>query len=112
MENVVFTQLSIPEIRKLFREELEGYFALTPNQQKPAQEPDNLLTVQEAADLLHLSKATVYGKVSSRELPHSKQGKRLYFSKAELTSWVQSGRQKTATEVQAEANNYITAKRS
>lgn len=28
MENLVFTQLSIPEVKKLFRQELEDYFTI------------------------------------------------------------------------------------
>lgn len=53
---------------------------------------DDFLTVNEAADLLHLKKPTVYSKVSRGELPVMKRGKRLYFSKQELLEYVQAGR--------------------
>lgn len=110
MENLVFTQLSIPEIKQLFRQELEDYFA---NKQQPAQpeEKDELLTIQQAGELLKLSVPTIYGLVSRAEIPHSKKGKRLYFSKQELLAWVQSGRRKTTAEVQAEAVNHVTRKK-
>ena len=77
----------------------------------PTPANEEILTVQEAADFLHLSVPTLYGKVHSREIPFSKPNKRLYFSKAELTAWVQSGRQKTGAEVSAEAVNYINSKK-
>lgn len=63
---------------------------------------DQLLTIEEAAAFAHLSKATLYGLVSRSEVPCMKKGKRLYFSKLELTQWIKSGRKKTATEIAAE----------
>ena len=109
MENVVFTQLSISEIRKMLREELEGYFADASKAQASAPEPVALLTIQQAADFLHLTVPTLYGKVHAREIPFSKLGKRLYFSKTELTDWVKTGRQKTTAEVQAEAIAFVNS---
>lgn len=111
MENVVFTQLSVTEIRKLLREELEGYFSTTNYLQHNDQpEPDSLLSIQQAADFLHLSVPTLYGKVHNRELPFSKRGKRLYFSKSELTEWVKSGQRKTQSELDAEARDFVNRK--
>ncbi|HEX7414178.1 MAG TPA: helix-turn-helix domain-containing protein [Bacteroidia bacterium] len=48
-------------------------------------EADKLLTIKEAGAFLHLSVPTLYGYVSRAAIPVSKQGKRLYFSKQELT---------------------------
>lgn len=112
MEAFVLTQLTVPEIRQLFRQELETYFLSTCN---PTQicnsETDELLTIQQAADFLHLTVPTIYGKVHNKQLPYSKQGNRLYFSKAELTEWVKLGRVKTQAEIAQEAQNYLTSKR-
>jgi len=62
-----------------------------------------LLTIQDAATLLHLSVPTLYGYVSKSIIPVSKQGKRLYFSKEELTDWVKAGRKKTISEIQSDS---------
>jgi len=70
-------------------------------------ESDQLLTVQETADFLHLSVPTIYGLNSKGELPACKRGKRLYFSKQELTNWIKAGRKKTNSEIQAEADVYV-----
>jgi excisionase family DNA binding protein len=62
---------------------------------------DELLTIQQAAAFLKLSVPTLYGLVSRSELPVNKRGKRLYFSKIELTAWVKAGRKKTIAELQS-----------
>lgn len=72
---------------------------------------DEIFTIQQAAKFLHLTVQTLYGKVHSREIPFSKQGKRLYFSKTELNEWVASGRRKTQSELAQEASNYQSPKK-
>jgi excisionase family DNA binding protein len=108
MENVVFTQLSIPEIREILRQELHTYFTAIQQHEQPEQ--DQLLTIQEAAHLINLAVPTVYGLVSKSEIPVCKKGKRLYFSKLELMEWVKSGRKKTVSEISAAATNYLNSK--
>lgn len=63
---------------------------------------DELLTISEAAILLKLSVATIYTKVCKNEIPANKQGKRLYFYRAELLNWIKLGRIKTITEIHQE----------
>lgn len=70
-------------------------------------ESDQLLTIQEAGEFLNLSVPTIYGYVHKAEIPVSKKGKRLYFSKKELTDWIKSGRRKTIGEVALEAELFI-----
>lgn len=94
MENVIFTQLSIPEIRQLFRQELETYFATQKQGNTNQPEPEQLLTVQQAAELLNLSVPTLYGYTQRAEIPVCKRGKRLYFSKQSLFEWIKDGRKK------------------
>jgi excisionase family DNA binding protein len=93
MENVVFTNLSIPEIRQLFRQELETYFEANKQpEQTPTEQPEQLLTIQQAAEFLSLTVPTLYSKTSKGELPFMKRGKRLYFSRTELMEYVKAGR--------------------
>jgi excisionase family DNA binding protein len=73
-------------------------------------EEDKLLTIREAAVVLHLSVPTIYGLVQRQGIPVCKKGKRLYFSKQELTQWIKSGRKKTVTEIEMEADQYIIKK--
>lgn len=103
MENVIFTQLSIPEIRQLFRQELETYFATQKQGNTNQPEPEQLLTVQQAAELLSLTVPTMYSKVSKGELPVMKRSKRLYFSRTELLDYLKDGRKKSTAEIEQEA---------
>ncbi len=73
----------------------------------PQPEEDKLLTIREAAEILHLSVPTVYGLVQRSEVPVCKRGKRLYFSKQELVSWIMSGRKKTVAETDEETDQFI-----
>ena len=105
MENVVFTQLSIPEVRQLFRQELETYFSTkTPNPTQQA--TDQLLTIAQVAEFLSLSVPTVYGLVSRSVIPCMKKGKRLYFSKDEISDWIKTGKKKTISEMAADVDSF------
>jgi len=64
------------------------------------EQTERFLNIKETAVFLNLSPATIYSKVSRRELPFMKRGKRLYFSKDELLDYVKNGRKRT--EVGAE----------
>lgn len=52
---------------------------------------EQVLTLKEASSFLELSPATIYLKVSKREIPYSKKGKRLYFLKSDLIDWIRGG---------------------
>ncbi|MCX6243687.1 MAG: helix-turn-helix domain-containing protein [Bacteroidetes bacterium] len=77
----------------------------------PQPESDQLLTIQQAAEVLHLTVPTMYGLVQRASIPVCKRGKRLYFSKQELTSWIMAGRKKTISEIDAEAENYLSSRK-
>ncbi len=105
MQNLVFTQLSIPEVKQLFRDELENFFAEKQIGAK-LNETDEVSGIDLAIELTGLAKPTIYGLVSERKIPHSKQGKRLYFSRQELLEWIKDGKRKTQAEIKIEAANF------
>lgn len=59
--------------------------------------------INEAALFLGLSKSRVYHLTSQREIPHYKQGKSVYFKKAELEGWMTAQRIPTDAEVVSQA---------
>jgi len=59
-----------------------------------------------AIELTGLARPTIYGLVHGRTIPHSKRGKKLYFSRRELTEWLKQGKRKTKAEIVVEAENY------
>ena len=97
MTNVSFENL--PQAVSLLLEKVENLEQLLKSQQNTSAPSDRPMSITEAAKFLNLSVPTLYGFVSKRTIPFSKLGKRLYFSEAELTTWVKSGRKQTCTEI-------------
>jgi excisionase family DNA binding protein len=81
-----------------------------PKEVEPTEQPEQLLTIQQAAELLSLTVPTLYSKVSKGELPVMKRSKRLYFSRTELLEYLKAGRKKTNAEIEAEAETYLKRK--
>lgn len=75
------------------------------------EQPEKLLTVQQAAQFLKLTVPTIYSKVSKGELPVMKRSKRLYFSSIELMAYLKDGRKKPNRELEAEADAYLLSKK-
>lgn len=108
MENLTFDKL--PEaVTMLTKEVSELKRLLIEKQQQPTTEqPEQLLTIEEVAELLHLTKPTVYSKHSKGELPGvCKQGKRLYFQRDVIINWIKDGRKKSNAEIEQEATAYL-----
>jgi excisionase family DNA binding protein len=56
------------------------------------------------------AKATVYGWVSERKIPHHKGGKKLRFLKSEIDAWLSGEKRKSEMELEADAAKYLTQK--
>ena len=80
------------------------------NNNPKTEQPEQLLTIQEAAEFLSLTVPTLYSKTSKGELPFMKRGKRLYFSRTELLDYLKEGRKKSNAEIEAEAKAYLSNK--
>jgi excisionase family DNA binding protein len=105
-----FTFEQLPKAVTQLFDKLENIERLLLSKGEQQPETDKLLNIQEAGQLINLTVPTIYGLVSRSEIPVCKKGKRLYFSKQELTEWIRAGRKKTATEIAAEAQEYINRK--
>ena len=58
------------------------------------------------------TKPTFYSKISKGEIPHYKRGKKVYFLKSEIDNWLKGGKCKSNAEIEAEANAYLSNKKS
>ena len=110
-QNLTFDQLpkavtmltkEVSELKRLLIEKQE---------QPPTEQPEQLLTIQEAAKFLNLTVPTIYSKVSKGELPVMKRSKRLYFSSTELMEYLKEGRKKSNAEIEQEAEAYLSNNR-
>jgi excisionase family DNA binding protein len=81
------------------------------NRSEPETDVPNM-DIHQAAEFLKLKVPTIYSKVSKGELPSMKRGKRLYFSKMDLTAYLKQGRNTTNAEIEARANAYLIKHRS
>ncbi|QJD95723.1 helix-turn-helix domain-containing protein [Mucilaginibacter robiniae] len=109
MEQFTFEQL--PQAISLLHHKLDHIEQLLLERHTPMPtNAEEVLTVHQTADFLNIAVATVYSKVSRREIPVNKQGKRLYFYKTELIEWIKSGRKKTAIELDGEATQFLIEK--
>lgn len=59
-----------------------------PAQGEPAQGAPQVMNLVELCAYVGLSADAVYRKTSAGEIPHSKRGKKLYFSRAEIDKWL------------------------
>ncbi|TDN99987.1 helix-turn-helix domain-containing protein [Sunxiuqinia elliptica] len=106
-QNLSFDQL--PTAVSQLSEKLDRLEKLfTQKQEFPTvEQPEQLFSIDQAAEFLNLSKPTLYSKVSRKEIPYMKRSKRLYFSRTELMDYLKAGRRKSNAEIQAEAENYL-----
>lgn len=81
------------------------------NNNPTTEQPEQLLTIQGAAQFLNLTVPTIYSKVSKGELPVMKRSKRLYFSSTELMEYLKEGRKKSNAEIEQEAEAYLSNNR-
>jgi len=88
-----FTFDRLPEVVRQLFEKVE-HIELLLQELKIKPEENNILNLTEAAEFLKISPGALYTKVSRREIPSSKPGKRLYFDKDELKKWIKLGRKR------------------
>jgi len=70
-----------------------------------------VLTSEETARYLGISKSYLYKLTMRREIPHYKpMGKLCYFNRQEVEAWLQTNRVATATELSDRATNYCDRK--
>ncbi|MCM1022290.1 MAG: helix-turn-helix domain-containing protein [Muribaculaceae bacterium] len=66
-----------------------------------------LLTVEEAALYMGLTKNTLYKLTHNRQIPHYKpNGKMCYFKRTELEQWLATNPVATADDIATQANSY------
>lgn len=68
----------------------------------------NLITIDQAAELLQLAKPTIYSKHSKGEIPGiCKVGKKLFFEKDVLIQWIKESRKFSDIELEEKADTIL-----
>ena len=73
-------------------------------------ESENPLGIKEVSALIGKTLPTLYGYCQRNEMPYHKNGNRLIFFKSEIIEWIKQGKQKTLSEIEAEADAYLSNK--
>lgn len=68
-----------------------------------------VLNFKEACEFLDLKPSTLYHFTSQRKIPfYNPGGKKLYFDRAELESWMTSRRNASVEDSDSQADNYLS----
>ena len=90
MENIVFTQLSVDEVRRMLREEVRNVITECLSIQQTLAK-DEFLNIQQVAEYTNLAVPSVYGLVHRRQIPFIKRGKKLLFETKKINEQLQKG---------------------
>ena len=108
MDKTVLISLPIEDLQTVIIDCVNSCLRNNKQESKPpTDQPEQLLTIQEAAEFLSLTVPTMYSKVSKGELPVMKRSKRLYFSRTELLEYLKDGRKKSNAKIEQEAKAYL-----
>ena len=69
-----------------------------------------ILTFKEAAAFLDIKVSYLYQLTSTKSIPYYKRGRKNYFRKSELESWLLQNKQLTTDELKEKAQEFILSK--
>lgn len=68
-----------------------------------------ILTIEEVADYLNLSKSTIYKMTSKKEIPfYNPGGKKIYLKRSDIENWVLSNKSNSFDEFEVEMSSYLS----
>lgn len=70
-----------------------------------------IMDIKQLGEYLNLSKSRIYKLTSRHEIPHYKRGKKLYFDKDSINSWVMENKILTMDELEEKAAKFSLRKR-
>ena len=111
MDKTILISIPVEDLQTLIVDSVSECLKFHESSKNEKKDSNELLNITQASELLGLALPTLYALTSSRRIPHSRKGKKLYFSKTELTEWVKSGKRKTVSEIETEAENFTSKKK-
>jgi len=100
MENIALNFLTDQQAREIIRQELTKFFfenPILPKQEKPENKVVDLDGLLIARPFIG-SRSTLYKKIAKGLIPHSKQGKKLFFDLQLIDQWLLENKVKTSFE--------------
>lgn len=93
------------QIRQILRQELELFHKHHPLA-VPQEAAKTIFNLEEFCQYCNISRQTGYKLTSAGSVPFSRRGKRLYFSKVEIDTWLLQNRG-GISEIESKANEYL-----
>lgn len=100
------TQQDVAEVKK----DLKELKALILQKVENQPQTENPLGIKDVSKLIRKTVPTIYGYCQRNEIPYSKNGNRLIFWKSEIIDWLKEGKVKSISEIEAEADAYLSNK--
>ena len=94
MENVFLTSLTTPEVRHMFREELEKFFDDNKPHQQPEPDREQTFSIAGLAEYLCCTKATIHAYKKRNVFPYYQTGRTVFFKKSEVDAALAVGKKK------------------
>lgn len=101
MQNAKLSFEQLPEAISNLLEKVEtinrnvGFLMSSKTKQKEStSKSEEFIGIDEACEVVHLAKPTIYKLAQKGQIPHYKPSKELLFRKSELISWVEQSQQK------------------
>jgi excisionase family DNA binding protein len=89
VNSLLFTQITFDELLKVIRESVKGEIEQFANGMA-ANQKEELISIDEASVLLHVSKVTIHKWKKGRLIQSYRIGRRIYFKKNELLDSMKS----------------------
>jgi len=115
MNNVVLSTKNIDDfIDQISDEVVRKIQALSPfGDQSPS---DQVFDIVQAAKFLNISVPAIRAKVFRRDIPHTKDGKRVFFLRSILIEWLKESTKQTSAftskQREQEANDFISNRKN
>ncbi len=111
-QNLTFEQLP-QAVSMLINEVKEMKLLLQTSKPTNIEPSDRWFNLEELCQYLpdRPAKQTVYGWIGRHSIPYHKKGKKLQFLKSEIDAWLKTDKCKTASELHAEALQFVNSKK-
>ena len=100
MNKTILISIPVEDLQTLIIDSVNTCLKYHKGEVLEPKDSNDILSVPEASEFLNLAVPTIYALTSNRTLPHFKKGKKLYFSRATLTKWIESGKRSSVREIQ------------
>jgi len=100
----------LPSAINLLLNKMEELSRKVDNVRTVGKPTDELLNIEQASKMLNLTVQTIYALIRDKKIPYMKPtGRRVYFSKNDLETWIRASRHKTTHEIEREAGQWLAS---